>query len=236
MSTGKGNPPRMQPYRVRCQRCGKPFLKTKTAEKYCSDECRDDVRREKAKLAAQKRKERLAEIEREEREREEQRKAEERARKQAEERAKKQAEAIRKEQTKPVVRELKTKAEPNSIFVNCARCGLPMLKKDSPGRYCPDCEKKLKDILEKARREKQRQHTFLRIYTERDYTCKAARRCAYGAKTSDGWGCGYASIMGRCRSFGDNYGKHKIFDGKCDLYRRRRRTEVVKDEEIGTDY
>ena len=76
MSTGKGNPPRMQPYRVRCQRCGKPFLKTKTAEKYCSDECRDDVRREKAKLAAQKRKERLAEIEREEREREEQRKAE----------------------------------------------------------------------------------------------------------------------------------------------------------------
>lgn len=205
----------MQAYRVRCKRCGKVFLKTKPAEKYCSDECRNEANREQTREAQRRRKERLAQIE-------------------AEASKKQKEPQIIKEDSQPVeeeplkqdlpVEKLEDK-EPDGTLINCERCGIPMVKKGPMHKYCPECarkfekirdEKRLKELNKKNRRSRAGNNA------ENDSACRVAKSCVYGI-AFDGtvWCCGYRSIMKRCRTFGDNYGKHGIFNGKCDLYRKR---------------
>lgn len=144
----------------------------------------------------------------------------------------------------------------------CKKCGQDFLKTASARVYCDACQK----VRVEERKEEQRQmrieHARQRKEQEarailsvqirppiRDlkpaeieedpnaHVCAVSCLCEYGINGFK-HGCNYQTITGELRTSG---GRHLIKDGKCDLYRRRKKRrktgwEATRDRELEEKY
>ena len=119
----------------------------------------------------------------------------------------------------------------------CKGCGATFLKRSGTHVYCEACQAKRRrkqqieehrrayasphveteteERIRKQREQEQKQKDWEKRYRE-DHVCKVATRCIYGGND----GCHYLSTTGKLRTAG---GQHLVKDGRCDLFKRRKR-------------
>lgn len=120
----------------------------------------------------------------------------------------------------------------------CRDCGCEFTRRSGANILCPSCAELSKEAS-RARSQKRRNHSLLKAKEEErkaekarrltelerwkglNHDCRYTKTCIYGGGTS----CSYFAQTGELRTYDKETGerRHLIVNGKCDLYRRRRK-------------